>query len=570
MQAETIRPDLDNTDRYCDLHDLMQAHIDRTVATMPSAHVFTTDAPLYTYTGSTPGLFSLYLREVSDGMPDRRQHYDCRTCRRFVERYGHLVFVGADGQQVPAVWPDAHADGPLGRAIALLHKVVSRSKVTGVAHFDVADRAAWGQRLAGNRPTGEPWSHLSVTPPQAVERATTPRSILDTAYQSTAERHEDHKILTASLADFSRDVVARALGHLRAGQLYRSEVAEQIAAWLLVLHDSLETTKHRLHRDNLVWRAVATAPAGWCHVRSSMLGMLLEDLAAGLPFATSAARWSAKMDPAKYQRPQTSPTAGNVRRAEELFAQLGLATALRRRHARLSDLRLLWSPSYAHLKDTGRTSTAGVFAHLTPAPSPICSSAPAGPAVTMTLDKFRRAVLPTATSIRLVVPSGVAPFAALVTAVDPEALPLVQWDREGDRNPVTWYIHDRSGNPASEWGLRAGEPTAVTGICLSPNLWRGETDPAALHHGRKAFLLLEGARERAGRRGGGLFPSHLRGDLREVRATIEAHSASAVVEDPESGDACGLMLQEGIPWRCDLHVTDRTGVTTRISLDRWD
>jgi hypothetical protein len=43
-----------------------------------------------------------------------------------------------------------------------------------------------------------------------------------------------------------------------------------------------------------------------------------------------------------------------------------------------------------------------------------------------------------------------------------------------------------------------------------------------------------------------------------------------VVEDPESGDACGLMLQEGIPWRCDLHVTDRTGVTTRISLDRWD
>lgn len=589
MQTDTIKPDLDSDDRYCDLLALMQENMDRIAASMPTAHVFTTDANVIRVaelrrTGiipalsgqSTRALYEQFLVAVSEGQPARRQHYDCRTCRRFVEQYGHLVFVDADGRQVPAVWPEAIPWGPLGRAAALVYKAVSRAKVTGVYCADAvtlsegAPPASWGPRFAGARADGELWSHMSVTPPIAVDRATRSRNARLTGAQVSAERLQDHGILTRSLADFSRATVAEALGYLRAGQLYRSEVAEQIAAWLLALHDALAVTQHEQHRRNLVWRAVATAPAGFCHVRSSMLGTLLEDIDARLPFPEIARRWSAKMDPTKYQRPQAPPTEGNLRRAEVLFEQLGLAPALRRRHARLSDLRLLWSPSFSRVKDTGRTSTKDrVFAHLSPRPGAAPPTRASGPVVKITFDKFRRTVLPTAVSIEFAVPDGKAPFAALVTAVDPDAPPIVQWDREHERNSVTWYVHS-NGNPASEWGLRAHTLVKVTGICLSPNLWRDEADPVAVHNGRKAFVLLEGARERPNRRGGGLFPSLLRGDLREIRATIEAHAQSARVEESELGDACGLMLQEGVPWRCELHVVDRTGAATRYSLDRWD
>ena len=46
-----------------------------------------------------------------------------------------------------------------------------------------------------------------------------------------------------------------------------------------------KATKRDDYRRNLFWLTVALAPAGWCHVKNTMIGSLVEDLADGLPFA---------------------------------------------------------------------------------------------------------------------------------------------------------------------------------------------------------------------------------------------------------------------------------------------
>ena len=129
-------------------------------------------------------------------------------------------------------------------------------------------------------------------------------------------------------------------------QLYRSEKVAGPARWLMALHERLAAIKKKPHvREAIVWRAVATAPPGFCHVRSTMVGTLLADLAAHMPFHQVRRRFSDKMHPLQYQRPTAAPSAGNIAQAEKAMKELDAAGALARRFARLEDLQAtLWTP----------------------------------------------------------------------------------------------------------------------------------------------------------------------------------------------------------------------------------
>ena len=110
--------------------------------------------------------------------------------------------------------------------------------------------------------------------------------------------------------------------------------------------------------ENLLWRAVAEAPAGYCHPKSAVTGSLLEDVAAGMAFKDIARRFNAKVAPLAYQRPQAAPSASNVQQAEKIVAQLGIAPSLERRFARLDEVQVLdWVPSAYKMP----AEAAGVF-----------------------------------------------------------------------------------------------------------------------------------------------------------------------------------------------------------------
>lgn len=217
------------------------------------------------------------------------------------------------------------------------------------------------------------------------------------------------------------------------------------------MHARRADTKHQILRDTLTWRAVATAPAGYCHPRSSMIGTLLDDIAAGMPYDDIAGRFKAKMHPLQYQRPQAAPKAGNIAQAEKVVAQLDAAGAL----ARGSRESRRFRRCGGQLRRAGRAAGAadGVFSHLLPA-----AKQPAGvsiPPTTITWVKFRDTVLSQAERIECKIVHGHNTYAALVTAADPNAPPILQWDREEQRNPFSWYLY-HNGSPGSAWNLHEG------------------------------------------------------------------------------------------------------------------
>jgi hypothetical protein len=515
---------------YCELqaaqfHALIQAN---------GGHAYTTDA-------DPDELWGAYLGSY----PARdRQYHDCSACRHFIKRYGALVVIAEGGITAPAFWGVENAPADLAKATDRMRQIVHRARVTGPFISSLA--------MLGEARTGV-WRHFYARPFKLhADR-------LKTAGQAMAEEREDFGTVSRALAEFSTDTVDAAVNILRSDAMYRSEKVLGQAEWLQRLHSAVAAAQGAERRRNVIWRAIAEAPAGFCHPRSSMIGTLLEDIAAGMDFDAVSRRFADKMHPLRYQRPQAAPAAGAIRAAEEAFAKLGLAPALSRRFLRPDELRhrALWLPTpLAPLP-----AADGVFGHLQPKQAPRAASL-TPPAGRMTWERFQREVLPSAARIELQAPAQ-GPYCALLTATDPTAPPLIQWDREDDRNPVSWYFW-HGGSPAHQFSLSAGAWTPVVAIALQPSMWQ----PGFDHHGKGVFFALEGARDTR-QPYLGLFPEMLRGDLHGVRSVIEAHSRTGEAEGLAGAQAAGVMLHDGGAWHATVRVHDAKGQTLSYLLDRW-
>ena len=495
--------------------------------------LFTTDADMRTQTD----LYDIFLSNLPE---EARQHYNCRTCRNFVNRYGGIVRVAAGGYLHPVMW--GKVPEFFDNAVAAVRQHVHNSKITGVFITD--------EKRLGTPKTGM-WEHMSVDIPKDKRH----RSPIQTAEQKMAEKHEDFKMLMSAIRKYRLETVETAVNLLRSDSLYRGNKVLGIAEWFLKIKQMIPMN------TNLIWKEVATCPAGFCHVSSSMIGTLLDDIEDGLDFEVVKRKFNEKMDPLHYMRPQVAPGAGNVARAEKIVAELGLENSLKRRFARLDEIETIWKP----MDIPATTNSGGVFAGLKTKETAEKKRDDIIPsAVTMTWEKFRRTVLPTAKKIELMTRACKNGYAALVTAHDFNAPPIILWDNEERRNPFSWYMYSGGSYP-DQWNLPSSAHVEVTGITLQPNMWQ----PGYEHIGEGVIFILKGCKDSMNK-SSGLFPEVMRGELREVRATIEAYSKEHKLGGYEEASACGLCVQGGNKdWSCRLRVTTDVGVTV-YNLDRWD
>lgn len=542
------------------LEDL-QATFDWSLQTLGS-HLFTTDAS---------DLMDVYLSALPQ---ENRQHHTCRTCRKFMDTYGGLVAIGPNGQLIPAMWQEG--TGYYAPAIHKVIQTVYKSKVTVVFYSDLS---VWGTPKTGD------WTHFAVHSPFKWNNK------LQTPYQAMAEKKQDYLQMVTALQEFSAGTIQQAVQILESDSLFRSEKFIGSAKWLLKLHEDRSLTRDSKGRDNILWKAVASAPIGFCHPRSSVIGTLLEDIKAGLTFETIRRNFSEKVNPLQYQRPQAAPTVSNIMQAEKIIETLGIAKSLDRRYAKVEEIVAMWRPvvsmphrtrvcsaCHSHVfwdngdvtyrcncrqewKWVDDTEKKGVFSHLVKTlETPMLEL----PEQTMTWVKFEKEVLPSAMSIRYVVPMRRDGYAGILTAVDPDAPPILKWDKPDARNPFSHYLHTNGSYP-QDFNLKSGD-CKVTAVTSDPSVWTGYKIQ------RQAVIFtLEGAKDLKHTGCGlALFPETLRSELHSIRATIEAYSKSKVLEGGDEATACGIRLQRGQHWGARFKVTTISGSVLKIKLDRWD
>ena len=517
-------------DGYTELLESIQCSFEKVV--INNTPLFTTDVE---------NLYDIFLNNLP---AEARQHYTCHACKDFVNRYGSLVAIEEDGSITPVMWggyiPEFFVD-----AVKAVINAVWKARVTGV--FITSDK-----RL-GNFKTGN-WYHMCVDIPKSMRH----RYTVYTAEQKMAEKKEEFKMLMTATCKYDTDTVKTAVNLLKTNSLYRSEKIVGQAEWFLKFREQKGRTDWgRL--TNIAWKFVATAPSGFCHISGSVLGSLLDDIKFGYDFEEVKRRFDDRVNPIKYQRPQAAPTAQNVARAEKIVAELGIANSLKRRYARFDEVQKIWVP-----KQDINQPPYGVFAGIktkdaVKKPEPLV-----GKTTTMTWEKFQRTVLPTAKKIEYKVAYGRNSYGALVTAEDPEAPPIIQWDSEENRNPFSWYLYS-GGSYAHNWNIGGKDYVEVTGISHLPCMWQEGYE----HHGKGLIFLLKNCTDDR-TSSSCLFPEILRRELHEVRATIEAYSKDHSMGGGEEASACGLICMSGNDnWICNIRVTTDLGVSL-YKLDRWD
>ncbi len=484
-------------------------------------------------------LFSVYL----NAFPAKtRQFHNCNTCRDFINRYGGLVYVDDAGATHSAMWEGVEPPTGYKAAIAAMLSVIRRATITGAFVGD--------QSELGKAHTGE-WSHYAVS--WASPKANSSRLEAEAAHR--------HETMIRAIEEFPDKQVAMAVGLLEADALYRSESVLGPAKFLQELQTKVHWTRIPIKRSNIIWNAVATAPEGFCHPRTSMIGTLLGDLAAGYSLADAANRFKAKMHPLAYQRPTEPAKAGTIKVAEALVAEKGWERSFARRFARLDEVPLLWRPRHA----TEPAADDGVFSHLRQRPSEPDRGAVDGGS--MSWEKFASKILPTVRLMQLMVPGGSSNFCAYTTAVHSDAPPILQWDSEESRNPVAWYVYN-NGTLPRQWGLDQYSPVEVVGVAAQPDFFPGSPPT---HRKPTALLILRDCVD-SKNNSLGLFPEYMRSELHSVRSVVEAHSNSQALGGADDGQLCsGLRISErGVNREIELLCVIVGGASVRYRIRSWD
>lgn len=494
-------------------------------------------------------LWDAYLGSFDD--PDERQYHNCSACRRFILEYGGLAVINEDGEIRSAIWDPKDAPERYRRAVTAMADVVAREWIT--TPF-LSSKPIWGQPEAGG------WQHLHLTPPPTLVM----KAGALTAGQAMAAKREDYRTVQRALGEFSAQDLELAVSILRSDTLYRSEKVLGAAEWLRDLHQA-RSAALRGRASSVVWRAVAKAPSGFCHPRSSMIGTLLDDLAAGKSIDAASKAFAEKMHPLRYQRPQAAPSEGTIAQAEKMVEKLGIQRSLERRHITgAHELKTLWLPRRAEDQQRPSSVAKPVFGGLRAkgARSPEKAIVPGTTPITWA--KFYDTVLPDALGISFLAPAHGHGYCGLLTAVHADAPPILRWDSLEARNTVSWYVRS-NGRSARSMGLIPDAWTTVTALSFTPPMWATGTS----HDYVGVIFLLDGAREME-KTQSNLFPEILRFELHGVRSVIEAHSKQTQLAPSDHPGSAGWVFFRSHGASVNVRVTRTSGLVQEYRIDRWD
>lgn len=540
--------------------------------------------------GRLTSLYDLFLDKLP---PSRRHHYECRACRHFVERYGGMVVISEDGTRHSPLWDaERGARGIFKSAVGCLERYVEDAPVVGVLEVSTLPIIARLYNYLGDRSSvsskhGVTFNHMCVKLPESA-------AMWPLGSAAVADVREEHNLLARSLSEYKHETVVKAIDLLTSGALPRSETFLGAARWFGQVHEKATVvcggrTGQPHSRDAVIWRAAANAPKGFCHVRSSLLGTLLDDIQAGRSFRATQRSFAEKVHPLAYQRPQAAPTEGQINQAERLFKELGLAPSLERRYAVMADVpreAVLWRGPSGQGVAEQVTPGQGIFDHLRT--RRVDSITLPEKRVTWTTllallsgdgfgDGAAEGTRGTITKLEYRC-ENVMPYFAFVTALHPQAPPILSWDsgHPSSRNPINWYLY-HGGSNASRWGFDTLAWAEVVAVTTQPSRWPSAAYSSANtdRFGDGAYFVLKDASDRDNAHSGlALFPEEMRSDLHGVRAVIEAASKAGRIQTPEPGlqRASGVCFQTAAGSNqkpLTFRATFASGIKALYVLDRY-
>jgi hypothetical protein len=157
------------------------------------------------------------------------------------------------------------------------------------------------------------------------------------------------------------------------------------------------------------------------------------------------------------------------------------------------------------------------------------------------------------------------PFGQLVTAGYPDAKPIIKWDREEQRNPVSWYVYTEGANITGFSGYMSNA-IEIESIIKSPDRWYSDKST----FGESVLCVLKGIHDinMAGNTQAFLYSETLNAEMHDIRHVLTEFSKTGGSNTNYDKSVAFYALNEDQA-KAYIRVSTPTGSVTYY-IDRWE
>lgn len=283
-------------------------------------------------------LWDTYLNAFPN--EQEKQEHNCNCCRTFIKRYGALVRLRKN--RVETIWDNVQGEGVFTGIAEKLREVVLTSTIADNFITQERNLGTMQNKQTVHLENGDiqvlTWQHFYLNTPnlcfnptssssdaEVLSKLSTNRQLLVKGLDLITEYGIDTVIEFAS-----NDTLYRAKEYLPAVKEFKKLLQE-------FKKNDLQTTSS-LHNSIYIEQLARKTPEYLCRLVNSVIGTVLVDISSNMDLTTAVHQFNSKMDPTRFKRPKAVFSARDVENATKRIQELGLETALERKHASIEDV----------------------------------------------------------------------------------------------------------------------------------------------------------------------------------------------------------------------------------------
>ena len=406
-------------------------------------------------------LWAYYLAAFPEGTNPifrERTEHDCSCCWNFIKNLGNVVAV-IDGK-LQTIWDVQELDYPYDVVAAALHEAVVNRPI--VSLFRTKERSYGKETNYEQLNDGSvlTWNHFhgQVT---SRHHSTVPAQLIGN-YNTSAE------LFKRGLTELKPRAFTDVLDLIQNNSLYRGQEFLQVLQEFHGQQQMYQTLTTEQARNLFVWQS---AHKGYARFKNTVIGTLIQDLSEGMELEAAVKSFEAKVAPANYKRPTALITPRMIEDAVKTINDLGLESALERRHARISDVsvnNVLWVDNDVRSKMKGGLESLLLSAVPTQKPA-------TDKAEEIRMEDFMASILPKAKGMEMFFKSAhQARLVSLTAPVHAEVEPIFKWS-----NNFAWSYNGNMTDSVMRQAVQA-RGGRVDGVFRFTHSWNHERPNTSL------------------------------------------------------------------------------------------
>lgn len=495
-------------------------------------------------------LWNLFINNIDE---DIRQQYNCNSCRSFIDHWGDLVVIDMNNKIISLLWNEETVPDIFKRSVKAMREACELGAVTLALFYTNANIPVTDKHCSSNDTIGK------MVPKSRVDKEYNHLYILRDSLKGTniSLVYGDYLNSISTILKVAKErdkYIDRYVSIMNSDML----VGVEKYRWTTAIKDlKREFSEDKVDLMLLCVKYSCISNWKWSGFRGSVAGQVFEAVCDDILDESIIRQYDYLTDPLKYMRPTAAPSDSLIKQANKLFEEYNItADSLRRRPARVDELTYFWRDSYVEKPSVSMhgIDKSGVFDSLLGSNTKKESSIMVSKHK-MSMNKFLYKILPDCDKVSIIMPIMLYSMNMFdsnlsnrgvwfTTATIPDSAPILRWDKEHSRQPVSQF---QFANPVS---ISSYIPKSyirshmidVYGICYDSQYWNSDINPETISSSGINFVF-DGGTLPAKKTRLDIFPECVDSRFYSIRKVIESYSNNNYLDPIEpdgASPACGI------------------------------